>query len=714
MSEQEPEPAAQPAEPSQANPGTPPTPESNTPPTRDEALNRLRASTADLRSARNEEIVAEAFSRAGSAANVNLYHFSGDFSVEEFAMGGGTKSRRGTGKRSAKVWLDAEVLHGEHERYAKPADFDRGVDVVDLRNIVVYSGPARSGRTARAKATMVEVLRRSGWQAAYCELGASVLGNMAWQPPHRECAYLVRDLPNASSNCAAESIGDAWLAHASARAKEHDAYLVVVTGPVRGALATATTRQDYVLTDLDVPDSREIVRKRIGVDVDWLTESEVEEQLAATDLDDILDERDDPKFATRAAHVVIEALRACADLAEVVSRLRNAPEQVREWLGADPDAADVALVLATAALEGCGYLSVADAAVSLYRKLGNNNAAMTPRYLRGLLAERSWIELVETDSGNRVARFRHAALRAPVLELVWVELDGARDVILKWLAELAAHRDVEVRARAAYTAGLLAACDLEHGLHRYFLPWAQHESPVLRQSAATGLDVAGTVSGRPEVFWTHVEQWANLIRYDDDARELAATAALAAGRSLGIADPKRALRVLRTLIDEGDWDLLGPVAISTQMLLAADQQGPVIEALREWTDAPVVDERVIKALSMFAFAASEKGTGDRPVLMASAWQLREDLPELWGRALACEPVRRNAADALWVWVHMADTDPTCRPEVLDLLAGIADRGDQDYGRLRHLLEQWADDRLAPSAAADYFLTQLLEEGELSA
>jgi hypothetical protein len=678
-------------------------------PTRDEALNRLRGDAAELRSVRSEEIVAEAISRATGVTHVNL--FSGDFTVSgDFAAGPGV--RRGPGTRTAKVRLAPDTLAKESACYARPADFELGVDTLDRTHLVVYAGPARTGRDARARVTMVEVLRRNNLAPAFFELNQAVLGNIAWQPPHRQCAYLIRDLPNAQGKHAAESLAEAWLTHASERARAHDSYLVVVTGPIRGTLATASNQSEFVLTDLDLPDPREIVRARVTHEVGWLTESEVDDRLAATELADILEERDDPRFATRTANAITEALRTKADLSAVVSKLRDPEEQVREWLGADPDTTDVALVLATAGLEGCGYLSVSDAAVSLHRKLGGSSTTMTPRYLRGLLAERSWIRIVESDDGTRVVRFRHTELRPAVLALTWFELDGARQTILDWLAELAHHADVEVRARAASTAGLLAARDLEHGLHRFFLPWARNNSAILRQSAATGLNVAGSVSGKPEIFWKHVERWAEQVRYDEDKRALPATAALAAGGTLGVADPARALRVLHTLVHEGGWDLLEPVAVSTHLLLAAGRAGSVIDELLEWTDSAVVTEPVIKALTMFAFAAIEKGADDGPVLLPSVRELRDTLPEIWGRALDCEPVRPMAVEALRVWVMAADTDPSARPAVLDILAGIADRGDQDYARLCHLLEQWAEDPDAPSESAARFYTELAEEGGL--
>jgi hypothetical protein len=103
---------------------------------------------------------------------------------------------------------------------------------------------------------------------------------------------------------------------------------------------------------------------------------------------------------------------------------------------------------------------------------------------------------------------------------------------------------------------------------------------------------------------------------------------------------------------------------------------------------------------------------DRPTLMTAIPELRDELPELWGRALDCEPVRDMAAEMLRLWVRAADDDQALALDVLDMLAGIADRGDPDFGRLCHLLEKWAEDPDAPSESARKFHTELVEEGEL--
>ncbi|HYS42167.1 MAG TPA: hypothetical protein VEO01_41635 [Pseudonocardiaceae bacterium] len=685
------------------------------PPTRDEALQRLRGDASQLSSVRSGKIISEMISRQDGTTPVNV--FQGDFFVEGDFVGGAGAGRP-TSRRRTKIRLDPEQLAEAAGGYVPPVGFDAGVDLLDRTNLVIFSGPARTGRYSRATASLVAVLQKNDLDLEVLELSGNVLGNLAWRVPQRRCGLIVVDRPNGQGKAAAESVDDKWLTYIADQLREHESYLVVVTGPVRGTLATAPGRGEYVLEDLELPDPVEIARRLVATEVSWLSEQEINDRIDATRLAEILDERDDPRFAVRAARAVVDALRTDADLDQAVAQLHDPKEQVREWLGAEPDLAEVAFVLATAVLEGSTYLKVADAGVALYRELSTGSATATPRYLRRLMAERTWIELIahpDDPDGPPVTRFRHADLPGAVLAVTWSELDGARTKILQWLTKLAESADVEVRARAAVAAGILANGDFDHGLYKYLLPWAAARSPELRQSAASGLGVAGSTGGHTEAVWTHIERWVELVHYNERERNLPATAALAAGGPLGVANPQRALRVLRVLACDGDWGFLTPAAQSILTLLAAGRVTHVLDALLDWSEAKVTDESVIKALTMFAFAVREEGPAeDRPLLLDEAPKHREALPELWGRALDCEPVRPLALEALEAWVRWTDRDPSARSVVLSMIGGIAERGDMDYGRVRHALRQWAEDNDNPSDSAVDFYNELVEAGERTA
>ncbi|QFU90762.1 hypothetical protein YIM_27940 [Amycolatopsis sp. YIM 10] len=682
-------------------------------------MKRLRGAS-DLSNIRSEKIISADISRLDGSATVNI--FQGDFSVDgDFLTGGG--SRRTSPRRASKIRLPADRLAEEADYYVPSADFAAGMATLRENFLAVFSGPAGTGRGGRARVTLVRVLREAGLGLEVFELGGSVLGNMTWRVPQRNCGLIVADRPNNQGKFVAEtSITEAWLDYASKELEEAGSFLVVVTGPVTGGeLATTPKRRDFVIENMELPDPMEIVRRWVQQTIPSMSADELTALLAETNLAELLDERDDPQFAARAGKVVSDAIRGESDLATAVTRLGDPEGRVREWLSTEPDASEIAFVLATAALEGSSYLNVADAAVALARQIGNSSAKLTPRYLRKLMAERSWIEYLEQPGipgSPPTLRFRHAELRPAVLALIWFELDGAREKILPWLTKLAEHADVEVRARAAVAAGILAASDFEHGMHRYLEPWAANKSRTLQQSAALGVNVAGRVGVPANAVWDYITTWAEQLVYGGN-RYLPAAAALAAGGPLGVAEPRRALRVLRTVVCEGDWELLMPAALTTHGLLEAGRVSEVLEALLEWTEPGTAEEPLEKALNMFAFAAWEEGSegteaADRPVLLLSVAKHRDVLTQLWGRALAAEGVRPSALDSLREWVRVADRDPAVRDDVLLLLGGLADRGPDDFERICHALRTWAEDRDEPLDAAAYFYNEIIEAGELTA
>lgn len=691
------------------------TKDAGTQPGQDGSFERLRGEASQLASVRSGKIISEMIARFDSAGTVNV--FQGDLSIEGDFVTGGT-GRRSGGRRASKTRLDAATLTSAADNHARPADFSAGLDLLDNNNLAIFSGPAHTGRHSRATATLVEVMRRNGMAIDIFELNGHVLGNMTWRVPQRRAGFVITDRSRGSGKRPADSIDDKWLTYAAERLSESQSFLAVVTGPVGGSLATAPSRAAYVLEDMELPDPMDIVRT-VVMNETALPEAEVVALLDASELDEILAERDDPRFATRAAKAVVEALRTRADLAPVIKALDDPKSRVQEWLGGDPDLAEVAFVVATAVLEGSSYLKVADAGVTLYRSLSNASGAMSPRYLRQLGAERSWITPCrppDDPDGPQILRFRRAALPGAVLATVWSEMDGAREKILTWLTNLAKSTDVEIRTRAAGAAGMLATADFEHGLHSYFLPWASDQSIWLRQSAASGIGFAGSTGGHADAAWAYIERWAEQVRYHKKDSNLAATAILAAGGPLGVDDPRRALRVVRALLEQDERSAyLGSAAQSCLTLLAAGQVAVVLDALLDWTDGKDTDQLVMASLFVFSLALVEGGepgpaTARRPMLLDAADQHRDALPELWGRALSNETVRPFALDALEFWVRWVDEESSDFMTVLMTIAGIAERGDVEQRRIRLALRKLANDQENSSLSAKTFHKELIEAG----
>ncbi|MEQ0560554.1 hypothetical protein ABJI51_15820 [Amycolatopsis sp. NEAU-NG30] len=677
------------------------------PTTRDEALNKLRGTTPDLSSVRFGKIIAEGLSKLGGVNTVNV--FQGDFTVEgDFAAGTG---RRSGARRGGRERLQPEDLSAATEYFVDPPAFDTGVEMLAEGNLLVLSGPAGTGRRTCAIAMLRKVLGRHAPDASVFRLHGSVVGNLNWRVPQRGSGFLVFDTPTAAGRTAAEKVTDDWLTRTAQQLADQESWLIVVTGPVRGTLETAVKRPEFVLEDMELPDPMDIVDRVITGEVPWAADRLADLETAG--LPDLLHDRDDPAFAKRAAAAIVDALRTGANLAEVVTRLGNPEDQVHEWLSHEPESTEVALVLATAVLEGASYLNVADAATELFRELSGSTASMFPRYLRRLLAERGWIDLVRSEEAPPVLRFKYPRLRAVVLSVTWFELDGARTKILAWLQNLAEHTNVEVRARAAQAAGILTSNDFEHGVHRYLLPWAHSKSARLRQSAAQSLNTAAALADHADAAWSYIELWADLAGHSaKGASNLPATAGLAAGGTLGERAPHRALRVLHSLVAADDWALLEPVAVSTQTLLEAGCGKEVLDALLKWTQPSQDEDVVLKGLTMFAFAVTpEDAIREAPLLLRTAASHRDALPELWGRALGNHSARDMARNALREWIRFTDRDPRTAPVVLDVLAGIADRGRTDFERLLHALRGWALDPEDPSRQAMTFHDQLVDAEE---
>jgi hypothetical protein len=719
-------------------------------------LRSLQGENADrLDAARSQQIVAERLRGLGqqdglTISTLNL--FTADVNVARDFTTGGAKQRR-TAQRagSGPVQVDSAHLADYTSTYVEPPGFPDALAMLEQHHLVVLAAPEGTGRDATALALLQRAL--TGGEAAeerpIFEVAASrALGNEAWTVPARTAGYLVTE-PSAAGHgrggaTAADRIDDAWLTGVSTALGEVDSFLVVITGPLQGRLASATRSADFVVDDPGLPDPVEILKARVLAaasldaaepDPAELDPAELDRLLLEANAAAVLAERPWPRFAVRAAATVVEALKSGEDLATALERMRNPGEQVKEWFGFQPDLSQVAFAVATAVLENSSFLTVSDAAVDLYLALAQSSKApSTLKFRRALAAEQPWIEITapqQSPAGGsspvpEAVRFRNPLLWRAVLAYTWTELDGVRPILLSWLQRLVGHPDVEARARAATAAAVLAAGDFQYALHRYLLPWANAESEILRQSTALTLGVIGSIPEHTSRVWALLRQWADELRLDT-RRRLPTTAAMAAGGPLGDTDPQRGLRLLHTVLREGDWDLLEPVALSILHLVESGRTKEVIRALMEWTTQPNAksETSTVKALVAYAFAVRQPAFGSPddddsdaapdspanwPVLLRDAHLFRDELPELWGRALGTTTVRPLALEALRDWMRVADDDGTAFPTVLDVVAGIADRGSRDLERLEYHLDRWARDEDDPSPAAGRIFDALTDAG----
>ena len=708
-------------------------PDDGKPLSQDDALLLLQGDGAGrAEAARSGEILARQLKRLGDndLRVENLTLINGEVTVGgDFTSGSGSGSGRSRPRQAGPVAVDQDVLAARTRAYVEPNGFADGFFILSREHLLVIAAPGGTGRDSAALTLLSRLLPPVNGRVDLYTLHTQVLGNMVWRVPKRGAGYVLSDTASRGLGRArggrpamtVELLDDDWLTRTGSALTEAGSYLVVITESVRGKLIAATNRDRFVLQHLDVPDSFDVVRTHVeasAVSRDW---EQVERDLLVADADGLLAERPEPRFAAKFAATVVEGLTAGEDLGCVVDALRDADEQVAEWLRDDKGSSEIALAFATAVLEESSYLTVTDAAIDLNRALSGGSGLATLRYRRALLADHTWIELVPGDHGQtggaqfgEVVRFRSERLQPAVLTRVWHELDGMRPKILEWLRGLAGHPDVEVRARAASAAGILAAADFQHALHRYLLPWASGRSAAERLSAALALGVVGMLPRHTERVWTLLRQWADEVRFGD-RKKLPEVAAYAVGGPMGARDPDNALRVLRTIVHGGAWSLLEPASLSTLRLVEEGRSGPVLWALLDWTAAGGQGVPVVKSLTIFAFVVGQRAFGGGqqawPSLLAAAHDHREELPELWGRALECEPVRPLAVGSLREWLRIVDEDWTAYPVVLDILAGLADRSEEDLKRLVFHLERWAADHKDPSTAAAHIYDALADAGE---
>lgn len=655
---------------------------------------------------------------------------------ETVSFGGGfhTGGTRPGAPRSggvSELAMDPAEITDHTELFVPPDDYDEALESLSERRVLVLTGAPGSGREAVAVNLLEEALAMGGEGQGCRRLltPASVL-DVGWEPSVKHSGY-VAALDDGSA--VAETFTSAFRdghSHGTARwaalvatLRASGCFLVLTGGHDLEVLATGPGGDQVALRPLAPVDPLAVVERRVlghGGSADAY--ADLHALLERTGASAALREQPAARNAARLASVI----RADGDVTAAVAQLRDPSEQVRAWFNRYRTPEAVAFTLAAAVLEGCGYLTVADAAVKLRAALTEPELAPPDlRFGDRLGHEQQWIRLDVPEKGGFGAprvRFRNVLLGQVILAYAWNLLDGRRDSVLDWLRGLLSHRDLEVRARASVAAGMLALADPHHAVHRFLTAWAGSTSWPLRQAAATALGVAGSRPETAEPVWDLLHQWA---RGDASAyqRRLAGTAANAVGGLLGRTAPEQAVTVLRGALDrEDDWGTLPSVAWGCVHLVHQGQTGAVLDAYLDWSEPRDLSPMVVKALSAFVFAVSQPyqepvlDTVDErgharvpgvPVLLSELPLHRDRLAELWARALARKPVQDSALDALHEWIDdYAGKCPGSLDAIGVLLVNVARRPGQHRERLTWWLDKWARDREKPSAGAALLLRVL--------
>jgi hypothetical protein len=720
--------------------------DADVPPSEEDVLAALRrddnndSERADaLRAAAIAQQVAERLRRDEGGLRIDtLALFNDSVSVGGgFSIGSPPATAPGTDAEGIRVVAEDELArHVDH--YVHPPGFGAAFEIVRDRRLLILSAVPGTGREAAAYNLLVEVLTTGTEDddgAVYVVTDSGMAARKGWTPGHRSSGYLliVDEAGHTGRAGRAESaaltlgaIDGRWITETAAKLKDADSFMVVVADTPYEELLETLRRSRHVLPRLGTIEPLRIVERRVlARDAEPAELAALQARLDRSGALALLAERPQPAIA---AHIA-EVIREGADLAAAVRMLRDPTEQVRVWFGRHDDLPTICFVLSAAVLEGATYLTVSDAAVALYRELAFDPVRFPDLKFRDRAAAYlAWIDisvLTEHEDGPRAGPprvwFRNPRVQQAVLGYAWTCFDGRRPAIQDWLRQLIAHPDVDVRARAAVAAGVVAWTDHDYALHRYLRSWAGSTSRVLRESAATALNVVGGHPQFADPMWRLLESWAE-ERPTPFQRRLSTTAAMAAGGTLGGREPLRALHVLRAALDREDWGTLIPVTWSLLHLLEQDRISEVLARLIDWSRPQDSSPIVTKALSAFAFltrqpapsrgdasggpngsppGAGRAEPGERaPLLLAHAREHRASLEELWARALARKPAQTQALDALRECLdRYAGRDATVQRNIGDILLGVAARPGRHRARLEWHLEQWAKDRERPCAPA---------------
>ncbi|MFF8767763.1 hypothetical protein ACF07Q_24875 [Nocardiopsis dassonvillei] len=609
------------------------------------------------------------------------------------------------------VDLPVDRVSAHVDNFVRPPDFDRLLQILLTNRVLVLARPDGSGREAVAVNLLAEaVALLAVGRGRILQLGTGEQpGSASWSPREKGCGLLLRTdtgpSPSGGSGMAV-SIDLEWIHQVRDALQAADSYMVVVTNPPQGALLNTAAHSEAVVAEEVRADPEAIVHRWVLGEAPAPEQARrLTERLRDSGALDLLVRAPQPRTAVSLA----VAVRDGQDLEALVRRLGDPSTRVHQWFDGHRAPEDVSFALAAAVLHDAPYLTVSDAAVDLYHLFTEERSAPPAlRFHETLHTTHPWILLTDPDdrrSGQPRVRFREPRTQQAVLAYAWNHLDGQRTSLVRWLRQLATHRDVEVQARACVATAVVAAQDLEHALHRFLNSWAGNSSPHTRRAAAT---VLGVVSEDPDLtdrVWDLLYTWADLPGNAVE-RRMAATSALVAGGPPGRRDPDAAVGVLLTALgDRESWDSLGHVAEALAALAGHDRVGHVLKAMLDWSQSQDASPLVVKSLLAFCYvagSATRPEATDRPLasrkggrsvacplLLELSDQHLAAMVELWKRALARKPVQEVALDVLKGWIGHASGNPRARQAVRGVLEGVAAQGRRHRERIVYWLGQWA-------------------------
>jgi hypothetical protein len=394
---------------------------------------------------------------------------------------------------------------------------------------------------------------------------------------------------------------------------------------------------------------------------------------------------------------------------------------------------EYALMLGVAVLGGISHQAVVDAADRLHRSLAEvTDEETTTRRIFGSVSEqraaavhaRVVDRVEETEFGDvtiRKVEFQDDAWYSAVLHFIWEHKELMRPPLLRWMEDLCANGEDEVRLMAATAAGDLCGHDFGYMWPHVIARWARSDDLGLRRAAAWAAGVAALNAGLAR----HVLGWLERWSEDDDEPALRWTAAAAFG-SYWIAKqfPDDAVRVLGTMLERYP-NLKFHVGEGLGVVFEADREADakkdperheiaarVLRALIEWST-----DRKRTPASLAAFCNIAIGN-DRPrgVEDGAGWpsvlwladreaELRGPIVTLFRRGLDDPAARGWTLEVVERWVRRTDEEPGFERALGGLLRDLSVTH-REWRRLTHRLRHLASKRIdRPSRAASRLLAR---------
>lgn len=663
-----------PAKPEDATPLVPPEAEPDPPPQGEQAIRDAKADHDWQQSAISGQLLDRLVKQMADLGQISVGGSAYHTYINKAEIGGNLSVGGGPDSVRAKAVIVVPQHEMRTELFIAPQGFESAAELLDRTRIIVLRGPSGSGRRTAALQLAAD---REG-EPCYLRPDGMVAELTAESAPR---VYIVPGLGPGP----ARGLDDFTLRSIKARLVRTRSWVVITAVP-----GVAIPHQiDCV--DLGLPPALEVARRH-GRAI--LTEDRYAEFDAHLTVLSTLRPQEAARIGTSIAAAVLGGT-----IEETVARLAADPESAaRAWFDGFKDPWIQAFAIAVAVLDGAAYLNVSDAATGLYRELGSSSEG--GQSFRNILDDPCFTTeaaMEETTFGVfpiQAIRYTDELIRLAVLRYVWHELDEHRDALVTWLRELGAHRNADVRARAAASAGLLALHDFPYAYGRVLEPWSGGRF-VERDTAALAFSLPGTEASLADQVWTLLLGWCG-----EGNRARASTAMAAFAGPLGSLAPHRAMDGLRTAAGRSGWARFPELARSVFLLLQAGHTEAVLNGLKSWPDEDGI------GLSVFLFCAGMLDASGRPVLMSGARP--SDLAELWGRSIGKRAIVRNyGLEVIRDWCRYADTDVVARPLVLELLVHMADLSELQRRRLEFHLHKWA---VEPSATAELAFRTIMEGG----